>query len=340
MRPPRVGLVLLLASLAAPLCAQPSGQDPDARRAENPFRPFDRASFEALAWKLGATDEQLQQFDQRIGEYGLARAADDLLRAAVPAFDEAVRLHEDGDPAAALALTRVLAGTDDLLLQAHVRYHLARVFVDSDDPERSIEVLGDYLRQNVNLSPLDAEAAYFFAQSLAELPRPDLAIPRFRAFLQWFPDASERFRTAAHQRLLELERQQESPLHELADGMKKTARDLAKQRTGEPVQLDQLRYVEELQKLIEMFEERENQSGGAASGTGPSSQPANRSTLPGGESSVGDLENRPTLADRWGHLKDAEREKIEAGVQQGLPAQYQKMLERYYEKLAKTAGSR
>ncbi|MBL8727105.1 MAG: hypothetical protein JNM25_01655 [Planctomycetes bacterium] len=328
---PRLLAAMLVAATFAPTQQTPGVQ--------SPFRPFDRARFEALAQKLGATEPMLQTFGSRIDEYGLARAADDLLRAAVPTFDAAVRSHEAGDPAAALQLTQVLAATQDLLLQAHVRYHLARVFLDSDDPEHAVEVLTDYLRHNINLSPLDGEAAFFYAQSLAEIPLAELAIPRFRAFLQWFPDASERFRAAAHQRMLELERQQENPLHQLADGMKKTTRDLRKQKTDDPVQLDQKRYIEQLDELIEMFEEMENQSAGAASGTGPSSNPAAKSALPEGDGSVGNLEKRGTLADRWGPMRDEDRKKIEAAVQQGLPAQYQKMLEDYYEKLGKAQGN-
>lgn len=332
----RAGLFAIVALTAVAAAQQPSAPAPVP---QNPFAPFDRAKFEALAQKLGATPAMLQTFAGRIDEYGLARAADDLLRAAVPAFDAAVKLHEAGDLTAALELTRVLAGTQDPLLQAHVRYHLARVFLDSDDPEHAVEILTDYLRQNVNLSPLDGEAAFFYAQSLAEIPRAELAIPRFRAFLQWFPDASERFRAAAHQRLLELERQQENPLHQLADGMKKTTRDLKKQKTDDPVQLDQQRYIEQLDELIEMFEEMENQSSGAASGTGPSSNPAAKSALPEGDGSAGNLQKRGTLADRWGPMRDADRQKIEAAVQQGLPAHYQKMLEEYYRKLGKAQGN-
>ncbi|MBX3462656.1 MAG: hypothetical protein KF830_05765 [Planctomycetes bacterium] len=328
---------LLAPLLSAVLAAAPAAQPPTA---QNPFRPFDRARFEALAAQLGATPAQLATFGERVAEVGLARAADDLLRAASPAFDAAVRRHEAGDPAAALELTRVLAGAENPLLQAHARYHLARVFLDSDDPERAIEVLTDHLRHTLNLSPLDGEAAYFYAQALAEVPLPAQAIPRFRAFLQWFPDASERFRAAAHQRLLELERQQESPLHQLADGMKKTARDLRQQKTDKPVQLDQERYVEQLDELIEMFEEMERQSQGAASGTGPSANPAARSALPEGDGSVGNLQKRPSLSDRWGEMKDADRKQIEAAVQQGLPARYQRMLAEYYEKLGKEQGNR
>jgi tetratricopeptide (TPR) repeat protein len=328
---------ILIAALLA-LAAMPAQQQP-APTAQNPFTPFDRAKFEQMAQQLGAGPAMLQTFAANIAEVGLARAADDLLRTAVPPFDAAVKCHEAGDPAAALELTKVLASTGDPLLQAHVRYHLARVFLDSDDPERAVEVLNEYLQKNLNLSPLDGEAAFFYSQALAEIPRPDLALPRFRAFLQWFPEASERFRSAAHQQILELERQQESRLHQLADGMKRTTRDLRKQKTDKPVQLDQEKYIEELDELIEMYEEMENQSSGAPSGNQQSSSPADKSQLVEGDGSVGDLQKRPTLADRWGNMKDRDREKIRAAVQQGLPPQYQKMLEQYYEKLGRSTGN-
>jgi tetratricopeptide (TPR) repeat protein len=332
------------ALLAALACAQgeapapAAAQEPAAVVVKNPFQPFDRARFEAAAKQLGANEAQLQTFATQIAELGLTRAADNLLRAAVPAFDAAVKRHEASDPAAALELTKVLAAATDPLLQAHVRYHLARVFIDSDDPEKAIQILNEYLKDNINRSPLDAEAAFFYAQSLAEIPRVDDAIPRFRAFLQWFPEASERFRSAAHQQVRELERQRESRLHQLADGMKKTTRDLKKQKTDKPVQLDQEKYIEELDQLIEMYEEMEKKSGGPPSGNGPSSNPATQSALPDGDGSVGELQKRPSLADRWGDMKDRDREKIEAAVQKGLPPQYQKMLEEYYKKLGKAQG--
>lgn len=306
---------------------------------QNPFKPFDRAAFEAGCKQLGATAEQLTAFGARVDEVGLSRAADDLLRAVVPTFDAAVKLHEANDPEAPVALTKVLAETKAPLLAAHVRYHLARLFLDSDDPELAIKTLNEYLQHDINRSPLDAEAAFFYAQALADIPMPEEALPRFRAFLQWFPEASERFRSAAHQRIGEIERQQESRLHDLANGMLKTKRDLQKKRTGKPTQLDQEKYLTELQKLIEEFEEKESQSSGPASGLGPSSNPASESALPEGEGTVGNLNKRPSLADRWGDMKDADREKIEAKLQKGLPPQYQKMLEEYYKKLGK-AGSK
>ena len=333
-----IALAGLALAFAAP--AQPEIAPPGPVRVDCPFQPFDQARFLAECRRLGATDAQVATFEQEIEDYGLARAADRLLRAAVPTYGAAVTLQENVEPAAALELTKVLAAIDSPLLHAHVRYHLAEIFLEADDPERAVEVLNDYLELNINHSPLDGEAAYYYAQSLAEIPYPELAIPRFRAFLQWFPDASERFRSAAHQQILVLERQRESRLHDLADRMKKTRRDLQKKRTNDPIQIEQEKYLEELQELIEMFEEMEKQSGGAPSGNGPSSNPAAQSGLPGGDGSVGDLKNRPTLADRWGDMKDRDREKIEAEVQNGLPPQYRKMLVPFYKKLGTGSDKR
>lgn len=306
---------------------------------QSPFLPFDRAKFEAECRALGATEAHLGAFAVQANDVGLARAADELLRRLSPELDRACKRRDDGDPAAAVELAQALAAAKAPLLRAHARYHLARLFLDGDEPELAIRALNDYFAQDLNVSPLDGEAAFFYAQALADVPMPEHALPRLRAFLQWFPDASERFRAAAQQRIGELERQQESRLHELADGMQRTTRDLKKQRTGKPTQLDQEQYLEQLDQLIEEFQQRENQSSGAPSGNQPSSNPANQSQLPEGESSVGELNKRPSLADRWGDMKDADREKIEARVQKGLPPQYQKMLEEYYKKLGK-AGSR
>lgn len=339
-------LLLAVAGVVGPVLAQAApqpefGQDPAPapRAVQNPFLPFDRPAYEAHLRTLGATDAQLQRFAQQIDEVGVSRAADDLVRAMQPKFDAAVVLSQDGDPKAALALAQVLAATTDAVVGGHIRYHLARVFLDGDDPERAVEILNEYLTQNLNKTPLDAEAAYFYAQALADIPMPELAMPRLRAFLQWFPDASERFRATAEQRLAELERQQDSKLHDLADRMKKVERDLKKKKTDEPVQVEQKDLVEVLQELIEQFEEQEKQGGGPPSGNTNPSGPASQSALTEGEGRIGNLEKRVSLADRWGEMKDKDRKEIESAIQNGLPPQYRKLLEDYYKKLGTSSGS-
>jgi hypothetical protein len=336
-----LAVVALLAAMA-PLAAQQSKIDPAAAANSAPqraveFLPFERAKFDAAAKALGATDAQLQAFTAQSAELGAARAADALVRSLAPTFDAAVKLAEASDPTAALELTKVLAGTESALLQGHVRYHLARLFLDSDDPDLAATTLAEYFDKSINLSPLDGEAAFFYAQALADVPVPEAATRWFEGFLAKFPDASERFRSAASQRLGEIKMQQESRLHELANGMQKTTRDLRRAKTDKPVQLDQEKYLQELDTLIEEYQKREQQSSGSPSGLGPSSAPASNSALVDGEGTVGNLNKRPSLVDRWGDMKDADREKIQSEVNSKLPPQYRKAIGGYYNKLTKEA---
>ena len=46
-----------------------------------------------------------------------------------------------------------------------------------------------------------------------------------------------------------------------------------------PIQIEQEKFIEELQELIEMYEEMERQAGGPPSGNGPSSNPATAEVL-------------------------------------------------------------
>lgn len=321
------------AAQAVPGGAPALSQEPAPRTVQSPFLPFDRPAYEAALRKLGADDAQMQRFAQQAGELGVARAGDALLRVLVPTFDEGVVQSEGSDPKAALTLALALTKTTDAVVAGHIRYHMARVFLDGDDPMAAVEILNEYLRENINRTPLDGEAAFFYAQALADVPEPELALPRLRAFLQWFPDASERFRAAAQQRITELERQQNSKLHELADRMKKVERDLKKQKTGDPVQVEQKDLIEELQTLIEQFEEQEKQGGGAPSGNTNPSGPASNSALTEGEGRIGNLQKRPSVVDRWGPMRDKDRKEIESAIQNGLPPHYRKLLTDYFKKL-------
>jgi hypothetical protein len=344
----RAAGLLLAGSLCVPLCraqadpAEPASPAPAAQGGvKNPFQPLDSAALQARMKALGATDEQWKAYGQQVAEVGATRAEDDLLRKLNPAFDAAVKKAEASDPTAALDLAKLVADKDHLdpVLGAHVRYHMARVFLDSDDPDRAVDILNEYLKENINHTALDPEVAFFYAQALSEVPLPEYAVPHFRTFLAWFPDASERFRSAAQQRIAELTRQQDSQLHQLADGMKKVERDLRRQKTDKPVQVEQEQFVEKLQKLIEEYEERQKK-GGAPSGNGPSSNPATQSGLPEGNGAVGNLQKRLGVADRWGEMRDKDRKEVETAVQNNLPPEYRKMLEEYYKRLGTGAAGR
>lgn len=340
------GLLLAALAVAPSLQAQQAGEAPaqapgstQAQAAtQNPFPPFSREAFEKAMRTLGADDAKLLQFGSDVAEVGLPRAADTLLRSVHEGYAKAVQLAEDGDPKAPLALAQLLDQKLGPIVDGYARYQLARLFLDSDDPERTVELLNGHFDTNLGHTPLDGEVAYFYAQALAEIPRPDLALPRLKAFLAWFPDASERFRATAMQRVAELERQQESRLHGLADRMKKVGRDLKKQKTNEPIQVEQKEMVEELDQLIEMYEEQERQAGGPPSGNGNPNGPASQSALPEGEGRIGNLEKKVSLADRWGPMRDSDRKEIESAVQNTLSPEFKKLIEDYYKRLG-TGGN-
>jgi len=307
--------------LAAPVAAQ-----------DNPFQPFDREAFVSHASAMGATGEMLANFADDADNGPIGVATDGLLRALSPEYDRAVALAERGEPAAALALTKLLAGTEDAYLRAHLRYHLGRVFLDGDDPEEAAVVFGEYLRDDRNTTALDGEALYFYGHALAEIPDQAQALAAFRSFLEYFPAAAERYRASATQQMAEL-REQVGPLHEVADIMKFVERRIRKTDTGKETQKRQDDVIVQLQEILELIEEQERQSSGAPGGLSRPQAPAANSAAPPGATRIGNLNKVPGVADRWGLMKDRDREAIESDLQVKLPGRYRRMLEDYYRKL-------
>ena len=318
---------------AAALLAGAAVSPVPAQDPQRPFTPFDGAAFEAHLRSLGAADAELEAYRTDAAEVSVGAAADTALRALSADYDRAVALAEDGEPRAALALTKLLAATDDPYVRAHARYHLGRVFVDADDPERAAEVFASYLREDRNRTPLDAEVMYFYAHSLADIPVPALAMQAFAAFIEMFPQAPERYVASATQQLAELEGQIDSPLHDIADVMKGVERRIRKTDTGDETQKRQADVMKKLQKIIEQMEEQEQQSSGAPGGLGNPTAPASRSAAPPGKTRIGNIKKVPGVADRWNVTRDRDREAIENDLQTKLPGHYRRMLEEYYRKL-------
>lgn len=306
-----------------------------SQEAVNPFRPFDRAAFESAARVLGASDEDIATFRSQCDAESEALASETLLRRVVTKYDLAVALAERGDPRAALELAALVSSNGNRVVTAHARYHLGRVFLDGNDPEKAAETFAELLRQDRNLTALDAEAAFFYASALADIPVPGSAARAFGDYLSLFPSAPERFRAVAAQRRAELEDQFQNPLHEIADDMKRVGREIDKTRTGTPTQETQASIVTRLEQIIEELEERERQSSGSPSGSSQSNSPASNSAAPEGASRIGELHNVPGVKDRWDVYKDQDRKAIETDVQTRLPSHYRKLLEDYYDKLGR-----
>jgi hypothetical protein len=304
----------------------------------SPFRPFDRAAFETHVAQRGASQELLRQFAAECAEASPGAAADGLLRGLFPAFDAAVALAESGDPRAPAALAELLAGAPDQYVRAHTRWHLGRILLDGDDPERAAQVLGAFLREDRNTTPLDGEVLYLYSSAMALLPSPADAIAGFRVFLQSFPDAPERYRANATQQLAELQSETDSPLHEVADLMKSVERKIRKTDTGEETQRRQEEVTRQLTELLELLEEQQKQASANPDTSRPPETPAPRSAVAPGPVQAGALGRGSGGADRWGDARDRDRQAIESELQTKLPAHYRRMLEEYYEKLG--AGER
>ncbi len=322
--------------VAAPAVAQgPPAAEPSALA----FRPFDQAKFEKHMQALGATERQIASFRQNVEEESAKHAVDDLLLSSFKDYRDAVALAEKGDPRAALELTKVIEGNDDRYVNAYARFQLAQFLLNSDDPEQASTILSEFVRKNLNVTPLDSEVIYFYGSALAMIPRREQAIQFFTAFLREFPNAAERLRSSAAQIKAELE-QQEGMLHDISDIMRFCERKIRKTNTGKATQDKQKMIIEELQKIIEMMEKQEQSGGGAPGGPG-GLRPADQSALPGGKATVGTLKRAPRkVAEKWGALKPGEREAIEAELNDKMSPRYKKMLEDYYKKLGKTGSGR
>ena len=335
---PKTLLAVALLAIGGGVIAQ---GDPSAvRRQPRLFKAFDQAAFEThMRTEHGVTDAQLAQFRKDVEEESTKHAVDELLRQKFKAYKAAAELAEDDDPRAALELAKVLEGNLDPYVRAYSRYHLARVFLGADDPERAAVILAEFVDKDVNKTPLDAEIIYFYGNALAKIPEREQAIRFFDAFLREFPDAPERLRSSAAQIKAELE-QQEGVLHDISDIMKWAERKIRKTDTGKETQDKQKMVIAELEKIIKMLEQQENQSGGAPGGQG-GQNPANQSKLPGGEATKGPLKKAPPkVAKKWGALNKGDRKAIEEGLNGKWSPKYKKMLKGFYRQLGNKSGGK
>ena len=320
---------LILGGLVAQV-DEPTG---DAKAQEVHYKAFDQKAFIEHMRKQGATDTQIEAFRAAVEAETAKYAVDGLLQKVFPDYAKAAKLSDNGEPAAALELAKLLVANKDPYVQAYTRYQLARFLLDTDEPDDAARMLAEFVERHLEKTPLDSEVIYFYGHALAQIPDRERAILFFHAFLREFKNAPERLRASAAQILAELE-QQEGVLHEISDIMKNVERKIRKTDTGKDTQEKQKHVITWLEKIIEMMEQQQ-QGGGAPGGAG-GRNPAKFSALPGGEHKTGPLRSVKKVADKWGKLKDEERRSIEAELKSKMPSRYKKMLEEFYKKLGKS----
>jgi hypothetical protein len=121
---------------------------------------------------------------------------------------------------------------------------------------------------------------------------------------------------------------------ELALAMEEVVVDLSGLHTGKnPTQEAQDAIVTKLDKLIADLEKECEACRGGSVNTNPT-RPAADSTIRQGPGGIGDLHAARKNGKNWAELPPHQRDKITQSMTEGFPAHYQKILERYYKRLA------
>ena len=163
------------------------------------------------------------------------------------------------------------------------------------------------------------------------------------------PEASQRLVIAAKQMLMELQNRQLEGLGDVVDLMNYSGRRLSRADSGDMLRERQDRIVELLDGLIEEAQKQEKSSSSSSSSGGGSSggqrqsggakpsSPLEDSILPGGRGRTGKLgaRRRANPGDMWGAMPPAKREQILQALRDNFPRRYRKLVEQYYEELAK-----
>ncbi len=266
--------------------------------------------------------------------------ADRALALAFPAYGKALDLLEKGDPSAPVALAALAEKAEDPYVKLHALYHLGRTFLEGDDPEGAAETLSKFFALKSSISPLEAEASFFYGIALSRIPSREEAASVLHSFLRGFPWAPERYRAVAYQVLKELEAPQADPLEGVADLMKAVERKLKRGDPGEKTVRQEKQVLDKLDELLErMKRKRKNKknSGGGAGNPRSLSRPARDSTPHGSSKGLGPLHRGARgLADRWGKLPPREREKVLQELKKRFPPRYRALLEAYFRKLSKS----
>lgn len=205
----------------------------------------------------------------------------------------------------------------------------------------------DGLRKLDTFSYLGPEISFLRGACLLADLRHREATEAFRAFLDRYPNASQRLSLAARQMLAEIDTYQPGQIDEVVDLMSFSQRRLTQGDSGQIVRTRQDRVVEILEQLIEEAEQQESQSSSSSSsgssggsdsqgGNSPST-PMQDSMLPGGQAQRGELGERRKAnpAEVWGTMPPAQRKRVLQALKDNFPARYRQLVEQYYEELAK-----
>lgn len=190
-----------------------------------------------------------------------------------------------------------------------------------------------------------SEIAFLYGFCLLQDLQYEAAAKALMSFLVERSDAPQRLVLSAQQMLAELEHRQAGRIGEVVDLMQFAGRRLQDGDTGDRLQGRQQRIIDLLDRLIKEAEEQEqsssqsssNSGGGGGSQNRQPQTPMQESRLPQGAPSGESLEagRRANPGEMWGAMPPGERERILQALRESFPSRYRRLVEQYYEELAK-----
>jgi len=240
--------------------------------------------------------------------------------------------------AASADLFKRVAASDDQYLKAYATYRYGLAEMNRERYEESADAFQTVLNQWGRYVGCDIDCAFYITVCFGQMREKEKAIVAATRFEEDYPDAPERYKRAMEQMKNELMQEWESPLYDLAGRMTQVGRQIKKGETGNPTQGKQKEIVDILNELIKKAEKQEGkgqgQGGGGSGrpkGSGKSSSPANQSSLPSGGSSTGDLrgKKRAKPGDKWGQMRDKERDEVLQALKEKFPGRYRELQEQY-----------
>ena len=333
----RIAIALLCLTAFAAADTSQLAERLKKRKLERFFKQIEQNGMTDAALKKAVLD--LRNGATLGGEFGAIHQA---LLAMYPQYKRADALLLDDRFAAASELLEGLLKSDNEYLRAYATFRYGLAQMNREDFEKCIAAFTTVLNDYGRYVGCDVEAAFYLAVSLGQARDKEKAIVAAQRFLDDYPDAAARFRGAMEQMKNELLQEWESPLYDLAGRMSSVARRIEGGKTGGKTQDDQKEIVDILDELIKKAQQQEGQGQGQGKGGGgnprgndPSSSPANRSAAPRGSSRMG--AQRPgakKAGEKWGMMRDKEREEVLQALKETMPDRYRDLLEQYHRALA------
>lgn len=241
--------------------------------------------------------------------------------------------------AASADLFKRVAASDDQYLKAYATYRYGLAEMNRERFEEAAAAYQKVLNEWGRYVGCDIDCAFYIAVCYGQMREKEKAIVAATRFAEDYPDAPERYKRGMEQMKNELMQEWESPLYDLAGRMTQVGRKIEKGETGGDTQGKQTEIVDILTELIKKAEQQEGKGkGGGQGGSGKargnqkSGSPANKSSLPsGGDGGAKDLrgKKRAKPGDKWGEMRDKERDEVLQALKEKFPGRYRELQEQY-----------